>query len=717
MNRLQDLMQKARAYLPADSPLERIEQAYQFSAQLLQAQSKIPAAPALAHGLEISHIMCDLQLDLSCMVAGLLHGALEGFPPNPALRETMGPEVTALVEELAKLSRAAFHSSEDSRASHMREMILSTTRDIRVILILLAARLHLMRVLAQRPPSERHAIARETLLIYAPIAHRLGIHSIKAELEDLAFLELEPQAHHTLKAQLEQKLSQYRQGIDHINAQLQRLLAENGMQGEVLGRTKHLYSIHQKLTRNQCELDQLYDLLACRIILESKEDCYRALGLIHAAFTPMPGRFKDYIALPKPNGYQSLHSTVVAQEGLILEIQLRTRAMHQQADLGIAAHFSYKDGRPVDSREIQNLAWFRSLLENLAPGKSPKEMLELVDRDLSPEEMFLFTPTGEVIKLPAMATPIDFAYAVHTQVGNHCMGARQNGRMIPIRAPLTDGAVVEILTSPRQQPHKDWLKFARTSKALSRIRVYLSQQEKQEAVRLGRDMLAREAKHKGLKVEEIMENAAFKDWMQHHNYPQPEEFFAAVGFGRVVPAEVLDKLFPGTGRPLRVVEKGGQRLKPPKAASGLKPQVRVAGMSNMVLRFAQCCRPVYGDPIRGIITRGRGMSIHHADCPNLARENHNPDRLLDADWVGGALSEVPLHLEIRVEQGTKGLVQVAALLDELGAPIHNTTLSQMDGIQLQRITVMVAESSMVERILQRLNALEGIRARRTLASA
>ncbi|MDH4225551.1 MAG: RelA/SpoT family protein, partial [Deltaproteobacteria bacterium] len=627
---------------------------------------------------------------------------------------TMGRPVADLVEALSKISRASYHSSEESRANHMRQMILSTTRDIRVILILLADRLQLLKTFGGMKPSERQAVARETMMIYAPIASRLGIHFFKSEMEDLAFQELEPEACRDLQTKVEQRLAARRERIERINRELTALLAGHQLQGEVLGRTKHLYSIYTKLQKSRLELDQIYDLLASRIILDTNEDCYRALGLIHAAYTPIPGRFKDYIALAKENGYQSLHTTVFGKEGDIFEIQIRTREMHNQADFGIAAHFAYKSGTEPDTQELANLAWFRRLLDNLEGGRDPSETLALMTLDLEPEHLFVFTPTGEVIKLPPKATPIDFAYMVHTEVGSHCIGAKMDGRMIPIRTPLKNGAVVEILTSGKQQPHKDWLKYAHTSKAISKIKNHLRLQEEIDAAKTGRERFARMARKTGKKAEDVMESQGFQEWMKRHNIHTSEELYSAEGFGKINLEAVLEKLYPGTN-PAQTAktrpEKRGGKPVPGKSQKNAD-QVFVAGLSNILVRFAKCCSPVYGDPLVGIITRGRGVSIHRQGCPIPSQSAYVAGRLVEVEWVGENSRRMPFNLVVHSAASAKALPRVGKLLEEEGTAIQSGTITTQKGFNTQRFTVLVNNTSDIRQILQRLNALEGIRAER-----
>jgi GTP diphosphokinase / guanosine-3',5'-bis(diphosphate) 3'-diphosphatase len=726
MLRFDDLQAKVATYMPPEADLEAISRAYVYSATLHRNRFTRKGEPAMQHALEVSSILAEMRLDVRCIVAGLLHDALEDELAEPgALRAAVGEEPARLVEELSRLSRAAFHGTEAARAEHMRQMILASTRDLRVILILLADRLQLLRNPAQLAEEAQQAVGRETLAIYAPIAHRLGVHTFKAELEDLAWRILEPSTCAELTERVRARLAERSDRIEQINAELRELLAANGMRGEVLGRTKHLYSIHQKMLRDRIDLDRVYDLLASRIILDSTEECYRVLGLVHAAYTPMPGRFKDYIALPKENGYQSLHTIVFGSDGDIFEIQIRTREMHRQAEMGIAAHFIYKDGSPPDESELASVSWFRRLLEHLEQGRDPHESMEQLRRDLAPDQVFVFTPRGEVIKLPPKATAIDFAYAIHSEVGHHCVGARMDGRMVSIRTPLRNGSVVEIVTAKNQEPKEDWLKSAVSSKASGYIRRYLSKKKKEEAVGIGLEHLQREARPYVRKVDELFRLEPFREWMQRHGLNTPDDVYAAEGFGRITIRDVLERLLPraepaGKGAPAPLPARTAKGGKAAKGAHG-KPRpgqvVTIAGLDNMMIRFAKCCTPVYGDPVVGIITRGRGVSIHHRECRNLGRQFIHEERMVEVDWADDAARGRPVTLAISTRGSMKDLMESISFLEAEGTPITSGRIASRGGVYTQHLTLMVDDSKQLKRILQRLNAIAGIRAERVLASA
>ena len=708
--RVDDLIQKVKAYLPEPSVAEQIRKAYVYSATLHRNQFLPSGVPILQHALEVSQILADMRMDSPCIVAGLLHDVLEDeLTDSAALRRAVGDEVAVLVEQLSKLNRATFQGTEASRAEHMRQMILASTRDLRVILILLADRLQVLRSAEHLEQGQRQLLARESLAIYAPIAHRLGVHYFKAEIEDRAFEIADPRAYQELKRRADRSVAQSRERIEHINTELRRLLADNGIPAEVLGRTKHLYSLNAKMRRRGDDLDKIHDLLGTRVIVEASDDCYKTLGLIHAAYTPLPGRFKDYIALPKANGYRSLHTHVFDAEGNQFEIQIRTREMHRQAELGVAAHFLYKEHGSADEGELASINWFRQLLQNMENGQNPRESMELLQRDLAPDQIFVFTPKGEVIKLPPKGTAIDFAYAIHTDVGNACTGAKMDGRMIPIRTPLNNGSVVEILTSSKQRPHKDWLKFAASSKALGRIRAYLRQQEKRQAVEDGREVVVREVRRSGRKLEDLHKLPGFDDWMRRSALTNMDELFAAEGFGRINIRDVLEKLT-STGEPKPPPRTSAAARR--TAQQGALEQVLVAGMDSMMSRFAKCCAPVFGDPLVGIITRGRGVSIHHAECFSLRQQSVHPERIVDVHWADDVRGERPVTLTIRAGS-MKRLVELIGILEEdEGVRITSGRVASKAGVYTQHLTLVVEDTKHIQRLLSRLNSLEGVQAER-----
>jgi GTP pyrophosphokinase len=561
-------------------------------------------------------------------------------------------------------------------------------------------------------------MAKETLAIYAPIAHRLGVHLFKADLEDRAFELLEPVQYAELKQAVDARISERRSALEAIRLELAGLLGQHGLAVQISGRMKHLYSIHAKMREKGVGLEGIQDLLAMRILVPATEDCYRALGVIHAQYTPLPGRFKDYIALPKANGYQSLHTSVFFGSGDVVEFQIRTEAMHREAELGIAAHFVYKDGGVEGEKTLASVGWFRRLLENLETGQDPQESMELLERDLNPDEIFVFTPTGEVIKLPAGATPIDFAYAVHSKIGEHCTGARMNGRMVSIRTPLRNGSVVEILTSQKQAPKEDWLKFAVSSRALGRIRAFLRQAERQNAVERGKEIVLRETKRVGKKLDDVLRLDEVQEWMRKNGMHGPDDLFAAEGLGQHSLRTVLERL-----KLPAVEEAPAPPSAPPgapkrKAAAGSAAGVVVAGMENMMTRFARCCSPAAGDALAGIVTRGRGVSVHRRDCATLARYGSEPGRRVQVEWAESGTEERLVTLAIRTTDSMSRLLELVTLVEQQkGLSIASGRIASKQGVYTQHLTVRVSDPRQLKRVLQRLNAVAGVRAERVLESA
>jgi len=498
---------------------------------------------------------------------------------------------------------------------------------------------------------------------------------------------------------------------------LEDALKEAGIAVEVTGRPKHLWSIHRKIQQRGKPFEEIYDLMAIRVITDTVQNCYAALGLIHSNWTPIQERFHDYVATPKSNMYRSIHTTVFGPGGRRYEIQIRTQEMHRAAEMGIAAHYLYKDGTPADERELASVTWFRQLLEHMESGRDPREAMELLARDLKVEQVFLFTPRGEVIKLPLNATALDFAYAIHTDLGHRCIGAKVDGRMVSIRTPLKNGSVVEILTSSRQSPHKDWLNIAVSSKALTRIRSYLRHQDREEAVRAGRERAEREARRLGRKLDDLLRLPELETWMRRHNLPSADDLFAAEGIGRIRLRTVLEGLHPEWKSAAEQ-----PRLAPPRRAAlpvAGRPvgQVRVAGLDNIMVRFAKCCSAVHGDPLTGVITRGRGVSIHHRDCPNLGRHVFHHSQVVDAEWVETGRTQRPVTLVITAATSIRHLMDLTGSLEEEGMQIASGRIDSAKGLYTQHLTLMVSDSGQIDRVLQRLNATEGIRASRALDSA
>ncbi|HEY8493458.1 MAG TPA: bifunctional (p)ppGpp synthetase/guanosine-3',5'-bis(diphosphate) 3'-pyrophosphohydrolase [Myxococcota bacterium] len=642
MLRFNDIADKVLEYQP-DADLALLQRAYVFAAKVHEGQQRLSGEPYLVHPLEVAGILADMRLDEATVAAGLLHDTLEDtLTTLPELKRLFGDEVATLVEGLTKIAKIEFTSVRERQAENFRKMLIAMSKDIRILLIKLADRLHNMRTLQHMDEDARHRIAQETLDIYAPLAHRLGIDWMRRELVDLGFRTLRPHVARALEEQIQLGRQERARFVEEVIGVLSAKLAEAGLRAEVTGREKELASIQAKMEAQHVGLDQIYDVIAFRIILDEPESAvYQALGVVHAIWRPVPGRFKDYVALPKPNGYQSLHTAVIGPNGQRMEVQIRTREMHRNAEFGIAAHWRYKEGRAERSSDDQKFAWLRQLVERQQELSDPHEFLDIVKVDLFPDEVFVFTPKGEVINLPRGATPVDFAYAIHSQVGEHCAGARVNGRLVPLRHQLQDGDTVEILTSDAQFPRKDWLEFVVSGKARQRIRHAIRVAEQARSRELGREMLERELRRGGLSLARLLEDGQLAALAQSELSGSPDDLFSAVGYGRIPASQVVAKLrgeAPAPEPPRK--RRGLFRRERAPASSG----IRVDGHTDVLVRFAHCCNPLPGDEVVGFVTRGRGVTVHARDCTHAFTQD--PDRRIEVQWE--AKSAVPRQIKVRV---------------------------------------------------------------------
>src|SRR5690554_4555085 len=648
----EELVQRVLSYNPqADVGLLR--RAYETAQQAHRNQFRESGEAYVRHPLEVARLLAEMELDVVTLAAGLLHDVLEDTAvTREELEERFGPEILLLVDGVTKLSKIPYQSREEHQAESLRKMFLAMAEDLRVIVIKLADRLHNMRTLAALPPERQKKIARETLEIYAPLAHRLGMWSFKWEMEDEAFRYLNTEAYYSLAQRLAKKRKEREEEVQEALRLLQERLQEAGFHADIYGRPKHLYSIYQKMQRQQKDLNEIYDLIAIRVVVETVRDCYGVLGLVHTLWTPIPGRFKDYIAMPKSNLYQSLHTTVVGPKGDPLEIQIRTREMHRIAEKGIAAHWLYKEGYRSNVDFEKKVAWLREVMEWLREMKDPQEFMETLKIDLFEDEGFVFTPKGDVRSLPAGSTPVDFAFSIHTDIGLHCAGAKVNGRIVPLNYRLRNGEFVEILNAKNAMPSQDWLSFVKTSKARSKIRAFLKESRRAEMAHRGRELLEAEARRLGVEPAELsvehVEEAAKRAGLTGE-----DDFYAQVGFGTWTVNQALGRLLGEEQvKELRhrwrlTHHRGGRRAR-------LHPyqMVRVPGLENVLVRFSKCCNPVPGDEIIGYITRGRGVSIHRRDCPNTRSLADKDDREIAVEWVatapGGGRISFPVEIEVEI---------------------------------------------------------------------
>jgi guanosine-3',5'-bis(diphosphate) 3'-pyrophosphohydrolase len=627
LTQLQTLIEEIPKYQPG-ADLEVLERAYRFSERSHRGQQRASGEPYLSHPLEVATLLVDFKMDVITVTAGLLHDVLEDTGATKTdLEREFGKEIAELVDGVTKIGKLAFSSREERQAENFRKMLVAMARDLRVLMIKLADRLHNMRTLDYLPPDKSRKIAQETLDIYAPLAHRLGMAKVKAELEDLALRSLSPDAYGDLQKRVAKRRLEREADINQVIAIIDRKLGEVGIEAQIRGRPKHFFSIWKKMHDQGREFDEIYDLTAVRVITNSVRDCYGALGVIHSLWKPVPGRFKDFIAMPKVNMYQSLHTTVIGPKGDPVEIQIRTWEMHRIAEEGIAAHWLYKEKKSGKDKLDESLMWLRQLIENQQDTKDPREFLDSVRVDLFPDEVYVFTPKGDVKALPEGATPIDFAYAVHTKVGEHCVGSKVNGKLVPLRTTLRQGDIVEIVTSPNQHPSRDWLKFVKSTRARTKINQWLKIEERARSIELGREMFEREAKKYRLNPGALLTGDDMTRAASDLGYPTPDDVLAAVGYGKASVHQLLNKLAPGAT--LETVER-------PRPSPGTRPKsdqgVRIRGVDDLLVRFAKCCNPLPGDQIVGFITRGRGLTVHARDCLTVAKSVLDRERLINVEW-------------------------------------------------------------------------------------
>ena len=705
MIRFEDLLEKVRTYSP-DADLELLRGAYVFSAFGHKGQVRHSGEPYMVHPLEVADFLADLKLDVVAIAAGLLHDVVEDtLTTIGRIEELFGPEVAHVVEGVTKIGAIPFASSEARQAENFRKMLLAMVDDIRVILVKLADRLHNMRTLEYLPEEKRRRIALETRDLYAPLAHRFGMAKMRWELEDLAFKHLEPDDYRSLAKLVAQKRGEREDLIARMRDPLERSLKSAGIKDvDVTGRPKHLWSIFKKMQKRDKPYDEIYDLLAIRVLVNSVPDCYHTLGVIHDGWTPLQERIKDYIAQPKSNGYQSLHTTVFGPNRQLFEIQIRTREMHRTAEYGIAAHWRFKeDSRSADELD-RALQWFRQVLELQLDAKTPDEFLEFLKLDLYQDEIFVFTPTGDVIQLPKGATPIDFAFAVHTEVGLHCQGARINGRIASLARELKNSETVEIITSPSAKPSRDWLAHVRTGRARHKIRQRLRIEEHATSIKLGREILDREIKRRRLDKPEDSELLKVAKGL-HLN--DTNHLIASIGQGDVNIAQVLKELYPGSDGVPEAPKAGPLDWLVDKVR-GTTKGVRIQGVDGLMVRYAQCCQPVPGDPVVGYVTRGRGVSIHRSDCPNLLMLVQEPERRLEIDWkeLEGEKFMVRLALEATDRRGL--YADLATAVSATGTDIRSFELHSSDGHVVGELAVEVGNLAHLQKILKAARRVKGV---------
>jgi GTP pyrophosphokinase len=695
--RINDIVEKVSGYVP-DADLGIIERAYIYSARVHKGQVRLSGEPYLSHPLEVAGILADMKLDPESVAAGILHDVIEDTPATPEeIKDIFGAEVLHIVLGVSKLSSLSFGTSQARQAESIRKMFLAMADDIRVILIKLADRLHNMRTLQYHSLEKRREIAQETIDIYAPIASRLGIYRIKNELEETSFKHTHPEEFSRIGKLLKKSRTDRETYIEKVKSDLKAAMDTANLKCEVLGRVKNNYSIHNKMISQDLPFEEIYDIIAFRIILDSVPQCYEALGLIHSLWKPIDHKFKDYIGRPKTNMYQSLHTTVIGPVGERIEIQIRTREMDRVAESGIAAHWGYKEGKRLDENISRKFAWIQDLIENQENFLDPGEFLENVRIDLFPDEVYIFTPRGEVKTLPRGATPVDFAYKIHTEVGNQCTGAKVNGRMVPLPYELKTGDIVEIVTSKNHHPSKDWLNFVKTVKARSKIRHWIKVQETQRSLSLGREMCEKAFRKERLSFNNLVKSEKMMTVVEQFGFKTVDDLIANVGYGKITPLQVLRKFVPRdkeTEADESIFNKLMGRVRKKKPRAG----ILVNGVDDILIKFGKCCQPVPGDPILGYITQGYGVTVHRTKCVNALRMN--PERQIEVSWNQNANETYPVKIRI-ISQDRMGLLaDLVGNISKSGANILNAKTETRENKMVDSFfTIGVEDTAHLDRIL------------------
>ena len=709
-NKLKELKELLGGHYPDQADWALVEKAYTLAYEAHLGQRRESGESFITHPLGVAIILAELGLDLTTVIAGLLHDVVEDTAVTlEEIKEAFGEETAALVDGVTKLSRLDFASREEQQAETLRKMFIAMAEDIRVILIKLADRTHNLRTLRYLDTSKQQEIARETMEIYAPLAHRLGIYKIKWELEDNAFRYMQPGAYYRLVDKLAKKRQEREQFINRlINIILKRLEAV-GMTAEIQGRPKHLYSIYHKMKEQGKDFSEIYDLTAIRIIVESVKDCYGVLGTVHAIWKPIPGRFKDYIAMPKPNMYQSLHTTVVAAENELVEIQIRTWEMHRTAEYGIAAHWRYKE-KATDEHEFdQKLAWLRQLLEWQKDYRDAREFIENLKLDLFTDEVFVFTPRGDVIDLPAGSIPLDFAYKIHTDVGNSCTGSRVNGRLVPLDYVLKTGDMVEIITSKHSSPSRDWANMVKSAQAKNKIRGWFKRERREENVEKGREMIERENRRLNYDLRELLKSELVEEVAAKFNFKSADDLYGAVGYGGITVRQVIGRLREEHRRRYGIEEEPLPQIKPEQQHPQSEPGVVIEGIDNIVVRFARCCNPVPDDAIAGLVTRGRGVSIHREDCPNLNSYRSEDGRLLEVAWEKEAERAYQVTVEVSAHDRASLLADVTAAISECKIEITAVNgRTERDNTAVIHLTLGVKDRKQLRKVMNQIKKVKDI---------
>jgi GTP pyrophosphokinase len=701
MHPLHEILEKVKSYQP-DASLDLLNRAYEFSTQASREDAGPPNDRDPAHSTAVAAILAEFRMDEITVACGLLHEILERVPASlEDVRREFGDDVAVILEGLTKLAQVSYSTHQQEQAENFRRLILSMAKDMRVVMVKLADRLQHMRTPNGLSRPQQIEAAQETLDIYAPLANRLGMHRLKSELEDLGLKLLMPDVHEDLTRKVEQRLAEreaYVAGIKHILAEI---LRENSIRGQVSGRPKHFHSIYRKMNEQEIGFDQVYDLLAFRIIVGEVRDCYAALGAIHARWKPVPGRFKDYVALPKPNLYQSLHTTVIGPRGQPMEVQIRTAEMHQIAEEGIAAHWRYKEKRVTSGPEDRVFEWLRQLVEANQEISDSQEFLESVKVDLFPDVVFVFSPAGDLTELPIGATPVDFAYSVHTQVGERCVGAKVNDRIVPLSHRLKNGDRLEIITSKHHTPSADWLEFVATAKARGKIRQWIKTQQRERSVELGRNVCDREFRKAGKSFPKIWKAGSIEEVAQRFGLNKGEELLEAVGYGKISARQVLGKVCPDLAE--REAETVKRAPKEPKAPKGIV----ISGVGDAMVRFARCCNPLPGESVMGFVTRGHGLAVHTTDCPNMRRLD--PERKIEVEWGKGEEGAHPVKIRVSCEDRKGILASITQTLAQFDVNIARADVRTGSvGQAVCNFEILVENLDRLQKILGAIQGLKGV---------
>jgi guanosine-3',5'-bis(diphosphate) 3'-pyrophosphohydrolase len=695
------LTKKVIAYNP-DADVKVFWRAYQFSREAHKSQKRVEGSAYIEHPLEVASILADMKMDIPTIVAGLLHDTIEDAgKTREEIKEIFGEEVAFIVEALTKLSKIVFKTKEEAQAENFRKMLLAMSEDVRVILIKFADRLHNMRTLQYLPENKQQRIASETLEIYAPIANRLGMGWLKTELEDLSFKALMPDLYHELEKKVAKRGEEQEGYLQEVTDLVRSKLEEEGIPGTVSSRVKHYYGIYQKMQKQMITFEQVHDVLGLRIITDKKADCYAILGLIHSLWKPIPGRFKDYIGIPKANMYQALHTTVIGPQGERVEFQIRTTEMNMIAEYGVASHWRYKEKGEIDDRSNKYISWLRELIKAQVDLVDAKDFLEAVKGEVVPEVIYVFTPAGEIKELSMGSTPVDFAYSIHTQVGNRCMGAKVNDRIVPLKFNLRNGDTIEIMTSPTQKPSRDWLKFVVTQRAKSRIKLCIKAEERTQSIELGTKLFEEEMKRHNLDAS-ILKSEEAQKILESFNLKSVEDLYAFVGHGKLSAHQIVNKFMP---------EKPEEEVPLPRITKPLKEPkgITIKGIDDILYHTAKCCFPIPGDGLVGFVTRGRGVSIHRRDCPNLDRLAVDDARLVDVEWKteDGVTSPTKLLIETIDKPGM--LASLSAIISSLEVNISHLEASSTEDKKAHITFILeVKDKKQLSGLTRKIAQLEGV---------